>query len=276
MRAGRKVLVATAAVLATVLGAGALEAQWTRVDDAWCEDSWGSSDQDRYCLAFEGEFDDLGRLELDGGPNGGVQIEGWNRPQVAVRAKVWGNARDLERAREIAEDVRVSMRDGRLRSDGPDTGRREGWGVTWEVMVPFETDLDVETMNGGIGVIDVRGTIDFRTTNGGVHLAGVGGDVRGRTTNGGLHVELDGRRWDGAGLDVSTTNGGVTIEVPADYSAELETGTVNGGFDLDFPLTVRGKIGRRLTTTLGEGGATVRAVTTNGGVRLVRGGNAIR
>jgi hypothetical protein len=104
----------------------------------------------------------------------------------------------------------------------------------------------------------------------------VAGDVRGRTTNGGVHVELDGRRWDGAGLDVQTTNGGVTLEVPADYSARLETGTVNGGLDLEFPVTVQGRIGRRLATTLGEGGPTVRAMTTNGGVRILRSENAIR
>ena len=143
-------------------------------------------------------------------------------------------------------------------------------------MVPRDTDLRLETMNGGIALADVRGDVDFRAVNGGVHLVGMAGHVTGRTTNGGLHVELDGRHWDGDGLDVETTNGGVTIEVPDDYSARLETGTVNGGIDLGFALTVRGRIGRRLATTLGEGGATVRAVTTNGGVRIVRAGTAIR
>ena len=112
--------------------------------------------------------------------------------------------------------------------------------------------------------------------NGGVHLTDVAGDVQGSTTNGGLHIELTGSSWDGEGLDVETTNGGVTIRVPEDYSARLETGTVNGGIDLDFPVTVQGRIGRRLTTTLGDGGPTIRAFTTNGGVRVTRRGRAIR
>jgi hypothetical protein len=57
----------------------------------------------------------------------------------------------------------------------------------------------------------------------------------------------------------------------------LETGTVNGGISLDFPVTVPGRIGRSLDIELGEGGATVRAMTTNGGVRIVRSGSkAIR
>jgi len=52
---------------------------------------------------------------------------------------------------------------------------------------------------------------------------------------------------------------------------------VNGGISLDFPVTVQGRIGRSLDIELGEGGATVRAMTTNGGVRIVRSGSkAIR
>ena len=66
---------------------------------------------------------------------------------------------------------------------------------------------------GGIDIVGVRGDIDFRAVNGGVALTGVAGDVTGRTTNGGVKVELEGVRWDGAGLDVETTNGGVTVMV---------------------------------------------------------------
>jgi hypothetical protein len=270
---GRMTLFAAAAALFVT---GEAQAQWTRGDVGWCEDSRGDSDRDRYCMALVAEFDDPGSLVVDGGMNGGIQVEGWSRDAVEVRAKVWANARSEERARELADEVVVELRDGRLYADGPRTGRNEGWGVSWEIMVPRDTDLDLETQNGGIGVADVAGRIDFRALNGGVHLTGVGGDVVGRTTNGGLHVELDGRRWDGEGLDVETTNGGVTLRVPSDYSARLETGTVNGGIDIEFPVTVQGRIGRRLTTTLGEGGPMVRAVTTNGGVRIVRAGSAIR
>jgi DUF4097 and DUF4098 domain-containing protein YvlB len=193
-----------------------------------------------------------------------------------VRARVWANAPTIERAEEIANAVEVRMVRGRLSADGPETGRREGWGVSWEVRAPRATDLDIETHNGGVAVADVSGRIRFRALNGGVHLTEVGGDVSGRTTNGGLHIELAGTRWSGEGLDVETTNGGITLRVPEDFSARLETGTVNGGIDIDFPVMVQGRVGRRLTTTLGDGGPTVRAVTTNGGVKVQRSGRAIR
>ena len=271
-----RVAVAAALLVASGVAVEGVEAQMQRTDVGWCEDDWGGRDTDRFCLALEGTFDDPGSVHIDGGLNGGVTVEGWERDVVDVRAKVWANAESEERAEEIAGQVEVRMVDGRLAAEGPRTGRRESWGVGWEVLVPFDTDLDIETTNGGIEVTEVSGAIRFEALNGGVHLTQVGGDVRGGTTNGGLHIELDGSQWQGEGLDVETTNGGVTVRVPEGYSARLETGTVNGGIELDFPITVQGRLGRRLTTTLGEGGPTIRATTTNGSVKILRGSSAVR
>jgi hypothetical protein len=64
----------------------------------------------------------------------------------------------------------------------------------------------------------------------------------------------------------------VNLVVPEGYSAHLEAATTNGGFSVDFPITVSGRIGRRLSADLGSGGAPVRVVTTNGGVRVTRPG----
>src|SRR5207248_351031 len=109
--------------------------------------------------------------------------------------------------------------------------------------------------------------------NGPISLVGVGGDVRARTTNGPLDIELVGTRWEGGGgLDAETTNGPVSLAIPDNYSAELEFGTVNGPMTVGFPLTVtiQGKVGRRIITKLGAGGAPIRAVTTNGPVEIRR------
>ena len=69
---------------------------------------------------------------------------------------------------------------------------------------------------------------------------------------------------------MSTTNGGVELAIPSNYNARLETGTVNGGMDIGFPITIQGHLNRRLTTQLGSGGPLVRVTTTNGGVTLRR------
>jgi DUF4097 and DUF4098 domain-containing protein YvlB len=135
-------------------------------------------------------------------------------------------------------------------------------------MVPRKSNLDLETLNGGIRIEDVAGEIRAEATNGGLKLAQLAGDVDVHTTNGGLTVELSGKKWDGDGLDASTTNGGVKVWIPEDYNADLETGTVNGSVNFDFPITVQGKISKRIKATLGDGGPKIRITTTNGGVRL--------
>ena len=267
-----RLIVALAAMV--MGGVASAEARvWERSDEGWCDEDWGGRDNDRSCMVLSADLDDPERLVVDGGLNGGVQVSGWSHDIVEVRAKVWANARSVERAQELAGEVRVVANGGHLSAEGPDTGRRESWGVSWELMVPHATDLDLETHNGGITISDVRGRIRFDALNGGVHLSGTAGDVEGHTTNGGLHVELDGDGWDGLGLDVETINGGVTVSVPRNYSAQLETRTVNGGINVDFPVTVQGRIGRSLDVRLGEGGRRVRAVTTNGGVNIVRSGS---
>ena len=247
------------------------QVQWERGGEGWCGRDWGGRDRDRFCEVLTARVRGGGSVDVDAGMNGGVTVEAWDGDGMEIQAKVWAQAATEERARALARQVEVRVDGGRIRAEGPDTGRRESWGGSYELRVPRNTDLDLRTHNGGISVDGVAGSIRFDALNGGVHLTEVAGDVRGSTKNGGLHIELAGDHWEGRGLDAETTNGGVTVRIPEGYSAELETGTVNGGIDIDFPVTVRGRIGRQLRTTLGDGGPVVRATTTNGGVRIIRG-----
>ena len=255
-------------LLTGVVVTPALGQDWSRDQDhEWCDGRW-RGDRERYCEVREITISARELVSVDAGTNGGIKVEGWDRNEIRLLAKVQAWAYDEDDARDLVSEIRVDL-DGRMiRPRGPSTGRREGWSVSFELMVPTNSNLELEAHNGGISIADVRGDVEFGTTNGGVTLSGMAGDVRGRTTNGGLRVELDGDEWDGEGLDVQTTNGGVSLYIPDDYSARLVTGTVNGGIRIDFPIMVQGNIGRRITTDLGNGGKTVRVTTTNGGVTV--------
>ena len=210
------------------------------------------------------------RLEVDASPNGGVDVEAWDRDEISIEAKVSTHARDDGEARRMAEEIEVVVDGGRVRTDAPRfEGGRRGWSVSYRVRVPRRTDLDLSSTNGGLSVAGVSGDIELSTTNGGLNLSDVSGDVRGRSTNGGIDATLSGSRWDGSGLDLRTTNGGIELAVPDGYSARLEAGATNGGYEIDFPVTVEGRVNpRRLSVDLGDGGPTIRAFTTNGGVRV--------
>ena len=213
-----------------------------------------------------------GPISIDGRQNGGIAVKGWDQGQILVRSRVQAGAQTTAEAEALAKQVRIETSGSKIYAAGPENSKSQRWDVSYEVFVPRRSDLSLETHNGGISISEVNGRIEFSAVNGGVVLRRVGGSVHGSTTNGGLVVELAGDRWDGETLDVKTTNGGVKMSVPENYSAHLETGTVNGSINVDFPVTIQGRLNKQLAVNLGSGGATVRAMTTNGGVHIERTG----
>ena len=263
----RSVLIAA---LVAVAGPSVLAQQkggtMTCRDNGWYNDKLeGNCEIREQTLAMSGA-----PIAVDGKQNGGISIKGWDQNQVLVRARVQTGAPTAAEAADLARQIRIETSGAKIYASGPESRKNYHWDVSYEVFVPRRADLSLETHNGGIVISDVNGKIEFTALNGGVVLRKVGGAVRGSTTNGGLVVELSGDRWDGETLDVRTTNGGVVLSVPENYSAKLETGTVNGSINVDFPVTVQGKINKELAVNLGSGGATVKAMTTNGGVRVKR------
>lgn len=235
-----------------------------------CDQNWGGrDDQKRHCemkeqtLAASG-----GQIKVDGKRNGGVSVKGWDRNEILVRAQITAQAPTENEARALVNEVRILTGGANIYADGPEPRDNRWWAVSYEVFVPRQSDLALKAHNGGISIESVRGTLECDTNNGGVSLREVNGKVKGRTTNGGLSVRLSGNRWEGEGLDVETRNGGVQLSIPENYSAHLETGTVNGGVNFGFPLTVQGKIEKNISTDLGSGGATIRLMTTNGGISV--------
>lgn len=259
-----------AVVLATwAVCAGAAAQQ--RSDDDWCrDDNWGS-DRAGVCEVREFTVAATSGVLTVQGTNGGISVEGEARGDVKILAKVVATAQNQARAREIATQVRLNPTLEHVEADGPrGLGSREGWSVSYRVSVPRALNLALKTSNGGITVRDMDSKVEFRTSNGGVKLFGLSGDVRGQTTNGGVDVDLDGQAWIGEGLDVETSNGGVRVMIPDNYSARLEVRTDNGGLNIDYPGAVQGRLGRDLSVQLGSGGAPIKVRTSNGGVRVSR------
>ncbi|HKD06135.1 MAG TPA: DUF4097 family beta strand repeat-containing protein [Bryobacteraceae bacterium] len=205
-------------------------------------------------------------LSVNGQTNGGISIKGADRSDILVRAMVQSQGESDGEARATGAQVFVRTAGGTVQSDGP-SGK--SWSVSYEIFVPRTTPLTLSTHNGGISISSVESAIEFHAQNGGISLKDVGGNVHGDTVNGGISVTLSGNAWRGQGLDVSTSNGGVSVHLPQQYSAVLDTATVNGGMSVKGPNVVslvRGD--RHYSTTLGSGGAVIRIRTQNGGVSI--------
>lgn len=240
------------------------------------ENNWSDGDRVSARDLRETTIASTGRIDVDSGRNGGVSVKGEDRSDVLVRACVqaWGTSQ--EAAKAVIAGIRVNTA-GTIKAES--SGEDNNWSVSYDIRVPRNIDVSLTAHNGGISISSVSGKMEFGTTNGGVFLSDVSGDVKGRTTNGGVFVKLNGSTWSGNGLDVTTTNGGVKLEIPETYAARVETETVNGGFKSSIPalnITTEDIKGdswqhsrrRSISTNLNGGGPTIRVATTNGGVSI--------
>jgi hypothetical protein len=233
-------------IAALLLGSTAVSAQFNRdardfglPADDWCREATrrGRDREARACDVREDTLAGVQTLDVDTGGNGDIRVRGTSGSAPRVRVRIVAQARNEGDARDLASDVRVTTAGGRVRITGPRLRNNEWWSADVEVESPRDLPLTLTSNNGGIS------------------------------------VRLDGSRWDGAGLDLETTNGGVRMSLPDGYSAELAAETANGGLNIDFPITVQGRLSRldrRIVSTLGSGGPRLHVRTVNGGVSIDR------
>lgn len=237
----------------------------------FCSNNWSIGDSISVSELRETKVPASSLLTVDGKRNGGIRVIGENRSDVLVRACIQAWAKDDAAARSLAKSIRIET-GSTVRAEGGDDETH--WSVSYEILVPRSTNLKLTTHNGGIGISSVEGNMEFDANNGGIRLNDIAGSVKGRTRNGSLRVKLSGNGWKGSGLDVETRNGGVQLSMPENYAARIETGTVNGGFKSDFDALKVERDGNRwnrssrVNANLNGGGATLRVLTTNGGVEI--------
>lgn len=265
-------LTTTLILLAGTVGAAAAQEERSSAAE-WLERCRAGESRrtERYCEVREERMAaPAGVLQVNARPNGGINVVGWDRNEVLVRARIQAQARTADAASRIGSEIRINALGSEVSATGPRREGRESWSVSYDLFVPRGQELNLGSTNGGLRVVDVSGRLEMQTTNGGITLDGVGGAVTARTTNGTVRVTMAGGQLSPDGIDVRTTNGSVRLALPEGVNAHLDASTTNGGMTVDFPIQVQGRLGKRLTTDLGQGGPTIRAVTTNGSVRVTR------
>jgi DUF4097 and DUF4098 domain-containing protein YvlB len=231
-----------------------------------CENQ-GNHNRPHFCEIRESSIT-ASSLTVDGRQNGGITIKGADRADILVRAMVQSQGESDAEARTTGAQVLVHTSGGAVRADGPAQGN---WSVAYEIFIPRHTDLSLKTVNGGVAISEVESSVEFHAVNGGISLKNVGGNVHGDTVNGGVSVNLGAGGWVGQGLDVTTKNGGVSMNVPEQFSALLDVATVNGGVSVRLPNAEVRRGESHFSMTLGSGGPLIRVRTQNGGVSIKSG-----
>jgi hypothetical protein len=139
--------------------------------------------------------------------------------------------------------------------------------VDFTVRVPPGVRFAGKTVNGDVSAEALSGPVRVQTVNGD---AGFSTTSHGSasTVNGSIRGSMGSADWTDP-LQLHTVNGSVTLDLPADTSADLDIKTVNGGITTDFPITFTGRVDRRrLSGTIGAGGRAIEINTVNGSVTL--------
>jgi hypothetical protein len=260
-----------------LLAAASLYANAQHWDTSGCNgdeggSNWGWSHQDRVCELRRTVLPLTGGQINVSGSNGGIEVIGEDRNDIALEVRVTAYASSKDKAEQIERQVKI-VTNGTIHDEGPRSSgwfSRSGYSVSYRLHVPRHLSADLHTENGGVVIRQVEGVLHAETTNGGLKLDDLAGDVDARTVNGGVQINLTGDGWHGAGMSARSTNGGISLTAPDHYSAHLVAQTVNGGIKVDFPVTVQGILRNRLDTSLGNGGPTIHLQTVNGGVSISR------
>ena len=238
-----------------------------------------------------------GRKLLVDNIHGYVHVTGYSGSQVQVSIEKHIYADSSEAMAEAKRDIKMDMsqqgsfvrlyEDGPFRTNNGTNYRGEnyyGYRVVFDfdVQVPFDTELDLKTVNrGDIVVKKTTGDYEIHGLNGGIEMEDVSGAGMVNTLNGKVKVTYT--KNPTKATQFKTLNGSVDVYFQKDLNADLFFKKLNGGIYSDFEVTAmpqksaagesrNGKFVYRsngkAAGRAGKGGPELSFDTLNGNIRL--------
>ena len=191
--------------------------------------------------------------------------------------------------------------------------RRGGWsqGFGWnnggklhfDVRVPRETRVNLESSGGGIRVSGLKGNARVHSSGGGLHIADIVGDIDADSSGGGVEVKkvrgnvtaessggsvrIDGvsgrvtaessggsvsavlTEGNAAGGSLSSSGGGVSVTLARDTRLSIDASSSGGSVSCELPVQPSGKQTRTsLRGDLNGGGSVLKLRSSGGGIHI--------
>ncbi len=232
--------------------------------------------------------------------SGGVSITSWDKNEVNI--KILGNEKTKDKMefkfKNDDDEVEVIAKKKNWLSDWFSNGIK----LRIEITVPKNFNTKVETSGGGINIQDVSGNLYLSTSGGGITFKDVSGEFNVSTSGGGItginfHGDLDastsgggislnGRDskikaetsggsisldYDGVnkGIYLSTSGGGIQINLPEDFNASAKLSTSGGRVNCNLKANNAEKISStKFIADLNKGGNPLYAETSGGGITV--------
>jgi DUF4097 and DUF4098 domain-containing protein YvlB len=162
-----------------------------------------------------------------------------------------------------------------------------GYRVEIEIHMPREGRVNLHTGDGSIWLANFKGEMDLQTGDGHQDIDSVDGTLRARAGDGritaagrfdGLELttgdgRIEARALSGSAMTSSWTlrtgDGSVTLELPANFAADVDLHSSDGDIEADIPVSVEGRLGERnIRGKINGGGNLLTVRTGDGSIRL--------
>jgi DUF4097 and DUF4098 domain-containing protein YvlB len=222
--------------------------------------------------------------------NGKVQVTTDAAPTVSVSVTKRGSGNTQAAAQDDLKNIEVTMTQdgGAVRVVARRINRASNWGnsgASATLKVPSGAVLELRSSNGTVTVLGQTGDVTINTSNGKISVDGSRGQLKLDTSNGSIEASADqavvnARTSNGAitfkgalaqgNHTLRTSNGKITLTLPASASFKLDAETSNGKVSSDFAVTrTGGSRDSELRGTVGDNPATsIELRTSNGGIEL--------
>ena len=223
--------------------------------------------------------------------NGSITTGGANVTDCSIVATITARAATEEEAMELAEEVEISLEQSSnavaVKIKKPTLLLNKSVGVSLDVTVPNQTNLELATRNGAVTIADITGRVratshngkvttervsggtELETHNGSITCRQTSGDAKLRTHNGSVKAFYAETAPPVSDISIVTSNGSIELAAPPGLSARIEASTHNGSINTALPITISGKVTKRkLTGTIGSGEGRLHLETHNGSIRL--------
>lgn len=223
--------------------------------------------------------------------NGSITTNGADVADCNMVATITARAATEEEARELAEQVEVSLEPSgdtlTAKIKKPIRLVNKSVSVSLDITVPGRTNLELETHNGAVVIADITGDVRatthngkvttervigstvLETHNGSISCRQTSGDAKLKTHNGSVKAFYAESAPPVSDISIVTSNGSIELQAPPDLSAQIEASTHNGSINTDLPITLIGKVSKsRLAGTIGSGEGRLHLETHNGSIRI--------
>lgn len=224
--------------------------------------------------SFNFDYDSTPRSLEIVGEHGKKRIR-WGRQSVRVRLRVPKNIQvklstsggDIELA-DLNGDAELRSSGGDLRManiNGTLIAKTSGGNID---VGSVNGNTKISTSGGNIYLREVEGDLNAHTSGGNIELDGVTGEVLAKTSGGNIRLTV------GApfqGVRAHTSGGHIRCYVEGDLNADLLARTSGGTVNVDFPVTIRGKVAKsKIEGRINDGGAEMNLRSSGGNIKILR------